>query len=539
MKHFSKFMAAMMVLSSMSIISCSEENVNGPTGPDVDPEAKNVVYSKIRFRLPESSRSTTKEGEEIGTAAENNIGSILVVLATKGGDGNYTYLTHALSDATVSNTETSTHTIVFQNKTTLIEHAGEEVSIFAYCNPTEALRSTILTMPDATDKTFTDLICNENVETTWSGNGFLMTNATIKDGVKLGNGATQAEAQADIKTHNTPENALDLGTVEVIRTACRLDYRDGSPAETDPFTYNIKDPNDDTKTVAKVRLNRMALVNRRNEFYYLPRVNDGNKTTPKVTLCPGLLDSGMEINTPGWIVSPTTASFTWENPTNITKAEDVTSLEWTALTDLAADDTDDTDWTGTVTPSDGYKIWTYTTENTNNGSTDLSIQKTTGILFEAEISDVEGADGTAPMYLFGNTIYATAARIKAAAEATPVSNIATAYHAAFNTDGTPKSDQEVMDAGFSIYNPTTGADGNKHYFCYYWYYIKHNDDSNPTTTGTMEYATVRNNIYKLSVTNIKGFGAYKPDEKVEDWDAYFKMSVQVKKWVVRVNNIEL
>lgn len=283
----------------------------------------------------------------------------------------------------------------------------------------------------------------------------------------------------------------------------------------------------------------MALVNRRNEFYYLPRVNDGNKTTPKVTLCPGLLDSGMEINTPGWIVSPTTASFTWENPTNITKAEDVTSLEWTALTDLAADDTDDTDWTGTVTPGDGYKIWTYTTENTNNGNTDLSIQKTTGILFEAEISDVEGADGTAPMYLFGNTIYATAARIKAAAEATPVSNIATAYHAAFNPDGSPKSDQEVMDAGFSIYNPTTGADGNKHYFCYYWYYIKHNDDSDPTTTGTMEYATVRNNIYKLSVTNIKGFGAYKPDEKVEDWDAYFKMSVQVKKWVVRVNNIEL
>lgn len=55
----------------------------------------------------------------------------------------------------------------------------------------------------------------------------------------------------------------------------------------------------------------------------------------------------------------------------------------------------------------------------------------------------------------------------------------------------------------------------------------------------MEFATVRNNVYKLSVTGVKKLGGFKPDEKVEDWDAYFSLNVAVKPWVVRVNNIEL
>ena len=54
----------------------------------------------------------------------------------------------------------------------------------------------------------------------------------------------------------------------------------------------------------------------------------------------------------------------------------------------------------------------------------------------------------------------------------------------------------------------------------------------------MEFATVRNNVYKLAVTSIKRFGSFKPSEQLEDWDTYFKLEVESKPWTVRVNNID-
>ncbi|MDE6166502.1 MAG: fimbria major subunit, partial [Muribaculaceae bacterium] len=145
----------------------------------------------------------------------------------------------------------------------------------------------------------------------------------------------------------------------------------------------------------------------------------------------------------------------------------------------------------------------------------------------------------ATVYLFGNTIYTGIAAIQEDIKKAPISNLATAYSKAFTVNESdnsvvPISDEAVEAAGFTAYKPAT--DGK--YYCYYFYFNRHNDDENPTTTGVMEFATVRNNVYKLSVTGVKKLGGFKPDEKVEDWDAYFSLNVAVKPWVVRVNNIE-
>ena len=63
----------------------------------------------------------------------------------------------------------------------------------------------------------------------------------------------------------------------------------------------------------------------------------------------------------------------------------------------------------------------------------------------------------------------------------------------------------------------------------------------------MEFQVVRNNVYKLRVTNVLNFG--KPDKpgdpdpdpdgkNDEDPEVLFRVSVQVLPWVVRVNDIE-
>ena len=64
----------------------------------------------------------------------------------------------------------------------------------------------------------------------------------------------------------------------------------------------------------------------------------------------------------------------------------------------------------------------------------------------------------------------------------------------------------------------------------------------------MEFAVVRNNVYKLAVTNISRLGHPRisdndpdnpgPDTPDERGDIYLTVSVDVLPWVVRVNNID-
>ena len=65
----------------------------------------------------------------------------------------------------------------------------------------------------------------------------------------------------------------------------------------------------------------------------------------------------------------------------------------------------------------------------------------------------------------------------------------------------------------------------------------------------MEFSTVRNNVYKLAVTNILEFGhpgdpkddpdPENPEDPDETPKTYFRVQVKVLPWVVRVNNIIL
>lgn len=77
--------------------------------------------------------------------------------------------------------------------------------------------------------------------------------------------------------------------------------------------------------------------------------------------------------------------------------------------------------------------------------------------------------------------------------------------------------------------------------CYYPYWIRHANNGNDETMGIMEFCIVRNNVYRLNVTDIQGLGMAdpfdstdKPDEG-EELGVYLKVELYVHDWVVRDN----
>lgn len=92
-------------------------------------------------------------------------------------------------------------------------------------------------------------------------------------------------------------------------------------------------------------------------------------------------------------------------------------------------------------------------------------------------------------------------------------------------------------------NPSKGC-----YYCYYYYWNRHNNNGKPSEMGPMEFAVVRNNVYKLAVTEISKLGHPRisdndpdpvdPEDPDESGDVYIKLSVEVLPWVVRINDIE-
>ena len=100
----------------------------------------------------------------------------------------------------------------------------------------------------------------------------------------------------------------------------------------------------------------------------------------------------------------------------------------------------------------------------------------------------------------------------------------------------------------TMFDPSQDAEGNWGYYCYYFYWNRHNDNGNNGLMGVMEFATVRNNVYKLAVTGLRRLGHPEnpendpepiiPDDPDEEDVVYMDVKIEVLPWVVRVNNIE-
>ncbi len=100
--------------------------------------------------------------------------------------------------------------------------------------------------------------------------------------------------------------------------------------------------------------------------------------------------------------------------------------------------------------------------------------------------------------------------------------------------------------GFTLYEASVDNQDGAGYYCYYYYWNRHNDNGRNGIMGPMEFAVVRNNVYKLAVTAIHALGHPRisendpdkptPDTPDEETNLYISVSCEVLPWTVRVNN---
>ncbi|MDE5840835.1 MAG: fimbria major subunit [Muribaculaceae bacterium] len=105
----------------------------------------------------------------------------------------------------------------------------------------------------------------------------------------------------------------------------------------------------------------------------------------------------------------------------------------------------------------------------------------------------------------------------------------------------------VTGAGIYIYQSSIDEDYGPGYYCYYYYWNRHNDNGLDGSMGPMEFDVVRNNVYKLSISKISRLGHPRipendpnnptPDTPDESDEIYLSVHMEIVPWVVRLNNI--
>ena len=556
MKRWSYLFMAMGI--AMAFSACSDEIDLSANNEESTEESTSQVFMQFSLELPAVSRSSTTSddddnyvssdaGVEIGKDYENQVSEVLVVITDATDDKFITGSTVTNLIPTGSNT---TYVVPF-NTNKLVNSVEKPVTIYVYCNPTSELKKG-LESEDGIDVNATYTLTSATDETIWSitdgdnntKNGhFLMTNADDD---------YERTLPANLDNYKVESNPFDLETIKVERAAARFDYKSSVANET--YTL-MEDENGDPEVT--VTLTDMALVNLSKEFYYLRRVSaDGTSTSATI--------GGTETNT-NYVVD---TDYDWKSGSTITDYSDhffyvynqnsaSADYTWTSISSLTKNE-DDTDNSWNTDDKKGdYKIWRYATENTIPKGTDDGLQKkgiTTGVVFKGEIKGVSEdkrilLNGTNTVYVFDNILWGTWDDVKTAAakkesDNTTLANplLAAAYNEAMKGG---YADAKAVTAGFTIFRPNTTT---QKYEVLYYYWNRHNDNNNNGSMGPMEFAVVRNNVYKLSVTGVNKFGhptnpgddpdPENPKDPDEEDDVYFKVAVEVLPWVVRINDIE-
>ncbi len=565
-KSWSKILAGALCFA---LAACNNDDIATVNDGDVE----NGVYMRFRLELPQTTRSVTDTGAgddyvtsnggiEIGTDNENKVTKgVLVVLTTP--DRKFVASSYVRGTDGTEGADASTYTMGL-SETALRGQAGKEVLVYAFCNPTDDLiekankfnSGELLTVGNATCK----LSGAENIEIC-TGGKFLMANAVL----------LSRELPDSFSGYKTKESAYPLGTVKVERAVARFDYKQG-PSDSEngdraTATYHVL-KNSEGKPMVQVQLTDAALLNMSKEFYYLRRTclqdGNGNADYTKFDLC------GLE-TTNNYVVD-----YDFDDKISYTGSEDLTGnffynlgrftdngnswisgqfdtnseWKWVKLRDIInKGENDSNNWQDAPDGIDktGYRVWRYVTENTIPSPRRQMNGISTGIVFKGHIIATDNNPVVRaamaqrePLYVYNNALYIQS-MFAGLSENTAVKNDYNAVMAAAG-NGRP-TDKMWTDHGFTIYTPNN----NGEYEVFYYYWNRHNNNAMPAEMGIMEFAVVRNNVYKLCVDKISILGhpadpgkdpdPVDPNEPDENSDVYFTVSVQVLPWVVRVNSI--
>lgn len=445
-----------------------------------------------------NSNSDATPDTEVGLAKENTISTVDIVLVGSN--------TVKATNVTPVAADGSTYVAKFDKKT--IAAGKYDVYIYANCTSPETF---------AIDQT-----SDADVSAMTQDNKFWMTNAYA---------AAQVDITAEaLKACTTPQNPYNLGAHTVERSMARFDYKQSG-------AFNMG-------AGITLTLTDAALINQSKAHYMFRRVTAGSEPTATNAVV-----GGAEVPT-NWVVDTD-----WSNKVagNFdAQLSDPSNWHWTSLASLTTNDNYDGD----------YKIWCYAKENTIPGTTAQKHNVSTGVVFKGELAAGETASDAVKtamaagerIYVFNNVLYGAWSDVEAAAKAGTDPTLQAAYNQAATgvaADAEPTG-AAAAAAGFTGYSPKNGT-----YYVYYYYWNRHNDNLDPYNMGVMEFAVVRNNVYKLAVDKISRFGhptppdpsnpdpdpepdpdPVDPDDPDESVNYYFNVTVKVLPWTVRINNIE-
>ena len=494
--HFLTAAAAMLVL-----LSCNKEPLTqeGNSGNLYMQFSVKMLSTRSQTDNTGDSNSNANPDTEVGLDKENKISTVDIALVK---DGQY----FVAENVTPSAASADTYVASF-NSLELTAGATYKVYIYANCSA-----------PDAFD---IDQVSDATIAAMTADNKFWMTNAYS---------ATEFTLPSNLAPYTQPNTPLNLGAHSVERSMARFDYKQAGAF--------------DMGAGITLTLTEAALINQSKAHYMFRRVTAGETATATDAVV-----GGVEIPT-NWVVDTD-----WSNKVAANfdaQLEAPSTWTWTSLASLTTDDNYDGD----------YKIWCYAKENTIPGIDAQKHNVSTGVVFKAELAAGETASAAVKaamaagkrIYVFNNVLYGAWSDVKAAAEAGTDATLQAAYNqaaAGVAADAEPTG-AAAAAAGFTGYSAKDGK-----YYNYYYYWNRHNDNLDNNVMGIMEFAVVRNNVYKLAVNSINRFGhptppdpsnpdpdpepdpdPVDPDDPDESVNYYFNVTVKVLPWTVRINNIE-
>ena len=513
MKKFAYLMAAFLV----AMTGCQKESPAEQAGDEIAAGEKIYMELKIQAVDTRSGTDTGTQGNnpsnsdatpdyEVGKDYENTISSVDVVLRN---DDKFIVASNVRPTAKNDGSWLATF-----NSGNIAKGDEYYVYIYANCSASQNL----------------DAKSTVSVSAMTQKSNFWMTNA-------------YTAAKQIIGTLSTKENEPTmLGSHFVERSMARFDYM----AVNEGNVYALTD---EKNNGINVTLTHAAIINQSKEFYLLRRATD---PSDDIVIGYPEIATNYVVDT-DWDEKST--AFTSKNYTNITDNFDYhlstpAVWPWKELSGLSEDD----NWTGTaggatgITPSHNtygdYKIFGYAKENTLPDINSQVNGMSTGVVFKGKITGavVTDADG-ADIYMFDGKLYGTWAKVVAASA---TSEVLTYYVDKFGETIDSNEYAALAAAGFTRYTAVTENE-QPVYYTYYYYWNRHNDNKNNKAMGDMEFAVVRNNVYKLCVDYINKLGhptpgtpdpdPVDPEDPNESGEYYFGVTVKVVPWVVRVNHI--
>lgn len=563
--HTVKGVAGCLLMASLAA-GCAQEDID--TAPSGGGGMSASSYVSLSFASQQSTPTRSNptggeqgDGQEKGQTKENEIKSAVAFFYQGSG-----------TDGVNSSGTTPIMAVVTFN-------------VGSYTEPGNGIDRTYTTTPqqvDLDDGTYNVLVVANPGADWWTGQSLtladvrnhIQTTAWTASGSDYSDFVMTSAADATLTLNSNPESNPATAEVNVERMAARLDYKaEASYTCTDPAYPN-----------ATVKITGAALVNNLTAgSYIIKRVADDVNGTNLSYLGDETPDAGVQTN---YVLDPWTAgktsannSFTIGGEANKT-AKDLYG-EW-----FGNISQDPNHWAAYVQLGTEVTVGTekwqrigYTLENTT-AAEEAGKRYSTGVVFKAKFypKGVANYNDGETFFAYGTKIYAsmedmmagfygskfadldnitnctTWGEVKQFITSTLLTNDPSGYNKYLEGLAEGKNDAEtvsgasltwsnymknecgyskdengkvVLDQNGKVTRIALKPYGTRTYedaTCYYTWWVRHSNDNNDDAKGIMEYAIVRNNIYKLTVNSVYSLGGEVPDDEslivdvyVNDW----------------------